>query len=69
MLAANSRQNFSSYIDRIVYFVAPPTGESYSAPIPTTNCVVYYPSSSRPTPATLKPGRYARGGFVRWRQF
>jgi len=60
--------NFSSYIDRIAYFVAPP-GAGYSATFPSTGTVfpstsstIYYPSSATvgtTGPATLKPGRYA----------
>ena len=53
---------FANYIDRIVYFVAP-TG-TYPAGFPSANCVAYYPGPMQPTPASLKPGRYAVIGSV-----
>ncbi len=49
--------NLASYIDRIVYFVAPTGG--YTAGFPSPNCVVYYPGPTQPIPAALKPGHYA----------
>jgi hypothetical protein len=63
LLPGGNTLSFNNYIDRIVYFVAPPAG-GYAAGFPAVGgvpnpyCTVYYPGSGQPQ-ATLKPGRYA----------